>query len=106
METALPDAQAQLVERRRRVEDLIARSGPARQLEDFLSQIDEALDRFAAGTYGLCDACHEPIEAVRLGADPVIRLCLAHLSRQSPSRSSGTWSSRRGFRPRCCRRGR
>jgi len=80
METALPDAQAQLVERRRRVEDLIARGGPARQLEDFLSQIDEALDRFAAGTYGLCDACHEPIEAVRLRADPVIRLCLAHLT--------------------------
>ena len=80
METALPDAQAQLVERRRRVEDLIARGGPAPQLEDFLSQIDDALDRFAAGTYGLCDTCHDPIEADRLRADPLIRLCLDHLT--------------------------
>lgn len=74
------DARAQLVDRRRRVEDLIARAGPAPQLEDFLSQIDQALDRYAAGTYGLCDACHDPIEADRLEADPLIRLCLDHLT--------------------------
>jgi sigma-B regulation protein RsbU (phosphoserine phosphatase) len=80
METALPDAQAQLVERKRRVEGLIARGGPAPQLDDFLSQIDEALDRFTAGTYGLCDTCHEPIETERLRADPLIRLCLDHLT--------------------------
>ena len=80
METALPDAQALLVERKQRVENLIARGGPALQLEDFLSQIDEALDRFTAGTYGLCDTCHEPIEAERLRADPLIRLCLDHLT--------------------------
>ena len=54
----MADAQAQLVERRRRVENLIARSGPAPQLEEVLGQIDDALDRYAAGTYGLCDDCH------------------------------------------------
>ncbi len=80
MAMAMPDARALLVERRERVQGLIARSGPAPQLEDVLSQIDDALDRFAAGTYGLCDACHEPIEAERLQADPLIRLCLAHLT--------------------------
>ena len=80
METALSGAEAQLVERRRRVEDLIAHGGRVPQLEDFLSQIDEALDRFAAGTYGLCETCHDPIEPERLRADPLIRLCLDHLT--------------------------
>ncbi len=77
---SMPDARALLVERRERVQGLIARGGPAPQLEDVLGQIDAALDRYAAGTYGLCDACHEPIEPDRLQADPLIRLCLAHLT--------------------------
>jgi sigma-B regulation protein RsbU (phosphoserine phosphatase) len=33
-----------------------------------------------AGTYGLCETCHDPIEADRLRADPLIRFCLDHLT--------------------------
>jgi phosphoserine phosphatase RsbU/P len=33
-----------------------------------------------AGTFGLCEECHEPIEADRLAADPLIHLCLDHLT--------------------------
>ena len=33
-----------------------------------------------AGSYGLCEECHEPIEKDRLAADPLVRLCLDHLT--------------------------
>ena len=80
MAMPMTNARALLTERRERVEGLIARSGPAPQLEDVLSQIDAALDRFAAGTYGLCETCHDPVEADRLEADPLTRFCLDHLT--------------------------
>jgi sigma-B regulation protein RsbU (phosphoserine phosphatase) len=32
------------------------------------------------GSYGLCDLCHEPIEQDWLRADPLVRICLAHLT--------------------------
>jgi sigma-B regulation protein RsbU (phosphoserine phosphatase) len=32
-----------------------------------------------AGRFGLCEACHEPVEEDRLRADPLIRFCLDHL---------------------------
>ncbi len=74
------DAHAQLLERRARVESLVAQMGPAPQLEDLIGQIDAALARFDAGTYGLCEACHDPIEPDRLSADPLATLCLDHLA--------------------------
>lgn len=86
MAMPMTNARALLMERRERVEGLLARSGPAPQLDDVLTQIDAALDRFAAGTYGLCETCHDPIEADRLEADPLIRFCLDHLT-QSESRA-------------------
>jgi phosphoserine phosphatase RsbU/P len=33
-----------------------------------------------AGSYGICDACHDSIERERLIEDPLVRLCLDHLS--------------------------
>lgn len=80
MAMEMTDAQAQLVERRHRVEALIARGGSAPELEDVIVQIDAALERFKAGTYGLCEVCHDTIEADRLKADPLVRYCLDHLS--------------------------
>jgi DnaK suppressor protein len=41
-----------------------------------LRLIDEALDRLAAGDYGTCLACDEPIAAKRLRAVPWARYCL------------------------------
>lgn len=74
------DARAQLVERKERVQELMASTGRVRQLEDLLHEIDDALDRFAAGKYGFCETCGDPIEEERLHADPLIRFCLDHLS--------------------------
>ena len=48
-----------------------------RQVEGHLAQIDEALERVAAGTYGVCVSCGQPIPAGRLEARPSARTCVA-----------------------------
>ncbi|MDP8960773.1 MAG: TraR/DksA C4-type zinc finger protein [Actinomycetota bacterium] len=42
-----------------------------------LVQIDDALRRMDAGTYGLCERCGQAIEVERLEALPYATLCLA-----------------------------
>ena len=44
--------------------------------EETLTEIDEALVRVGAGTYGLCEGCEEPIPKVRLNAVPHARFCV------------------------------
>jgi RNA polymerase-binding protein DksA len=44
--------------------------------EQLLSEIDAALARIDAGTYGLCERCGRPIDADRLEALPWATLCL------------------------------
>jgi phosphoserine phosphatase RsbU/P len=71
----------QLVERRQRLEAAIPGSGDAgAHLNHLLQEVDAALVRLDRGSYGLCDACHEPIEPDRLIADPLLRFCLDHLN--------------------------
>jgi DnaK suppressor protein len=41
-----------------------------------LAKIEHALDKFAKGTYGLCDNCGKPIDPERLVALPQASLCL------------------------------
>lgn len=38
-------------------------------------EIEDALKRMNAGTYGICERCGEPIELDRLEAMPTARLC-------------------------------
>jgi sigma-B regulation protein RsbU (phosphoserine phosphatase) len=45
-----------------------------------LSSVDAALSRLQAGTFGVCEECHDSIEADRLLCDPLVRFCLDHLS--------------------------
>ncbi|MGV8040406.1 MAG: SpoIIE family protein phosphatase [Thermoanaerobaculaceae bacterium] len=45
-----------------------------------LREVDAAIGRVRAGSYGLCETCHEHIEEDRLRADPLLRFCLDHLS--------------------------
>lgn len=79
--TNVPDAmlRSELVSRRNRLEAL-AGTGTRLSLEALIAEVDAALARLDAGTYGLCDVCHEPIEADRLAADPLVRVCLDHLT--------------------------
>jgi len=41
-----------------------------------LSEIDGAISRVAAGTYGRCQACDQPIGDTRLEARPSARTCI------------------------------
>ena len=45
--------------------------------QDILFEINEALNRFALGTYGICDNCGRGIEKARLKAVPYARMCIA-----------------------------
>jgi sigma-B regulation protein RsbU (phosphoserine phosphatase) len=47
-----------------------------------IAEVDAALERLDAGAYGLCDTCHDPIEAERLVADPLTRFCIDHMTQQ------------------------
>ena len=46
-------------------------------LERHLDQVEDALQRFKAGTYGLCEQCGEDIDPARLKALPYATLCLS-----------------------------
>jgi RNA polymerase-binding transcription factor DksA len=43
---------------------------------DTVAEIDAALLRIEAGTYGICEGCGKPIGAARLSAIPWTRLCI------------------------------
>jgi DnaK suppressor protein len=45
-------------------------------MRDELKQIDEALAKIEAGTYGICERCHKPIAPARLEALPYATLCI------------------------------
>ena len=43
-----------------------------------IEDIDHALHRLEAGTYGSCEVCHQPIADERLEAVPAARFCVEH----------------------------
>ena len=45
-------------------------------LRETLSDIDNALAKIDAGTYGICERCGSPIGEDRLEAMPAARLCI------------------------------
>ena len=71
--------RSELQRRRERLNSALHSPGADPSLSNLLTQVDAALSRFGAGTYGICESCHEPIEADRLLADPLVQFCLDHL---------------------------
>ena len=47
-----------------------------RQVEHHLAEVDAAIARLDAGTYGVCERCGSPIGAERLEALPAARTCI------------------------------
>ena len=43
-----------------------------------LTEVDAATVRLAAGTYGTCEVCGEPIDRARLEARPTAATCVGH----------------------------
>lgn len=72
--------QKQLLIRRERLRAALPTAPRSEPLVKLLQDLDAALERMEAGTYGLCETCHEGIEDERLLADPLSRNCLDHLS--------------------------
>ncbi len=76
----------QLLERRDKLQEARPRIGFDPDFTRLLSEVDAALARFDTGTFGLCEACHDPIESERLISDPLIRLCLGDLTQKELDR--------------------
>jgi DnaK suppressor protein len=49
----------------------------AAELREALDEVDAAIQRLDAGTYGICEVCGKPIGTARLEAMPAARLCIA-----------------------------
>ncbi len=54
-------------------------------LERLLDQVENALERFETGTYGLCEQCGKEIDPARLKALPYATLCLSCQQRRESS---------------------
>ncbi len=48
-----------------------------KRLQSLLTEVDRALQKMDAGTYGLCDVCNTAIDPARLEALPQAILCLS-----------------------------
>lgn len=80
---ALDDSlRDQLLDRRERLQGALSGGGDPTELHGLLGQVDAALQRFEAGTFGICTACHEAIEEARIAADPLVAHCLDCLSEE------------------------
>lgn len=77
---ALPIFRDQLLDRRQKLETAAATLGRADEVTRLLQEVDAALGRMNAGTFGLCATCNEAIEPDRLLADPLTQFCLNHLT--------------------------
>jgi phosphoserine phosphatase RsbU/P len=71
--------RSELEQRRERLQSVLHSSADA-SLSSLLREVDAALARMDEGTYGICETCHEPVERERLLSDPLLRVCLDHLS--------------------------
>ena len=54
-----------------------------KSLTGALTEVEHALQKYEAGTYGMCDSCGQPIEPARLEALPQANLCLNCKARQA-----------------------
>lgn len=68
-------------DRKLRLEAAVANTPHDESLKSLLREVDSALERMDAGTYGICEECHDSIEKDRLLANPFVRYCLDHLNR-------------------------
>jgi phosphoserine phosphatase RsbU/P len=75
--------RSELLERRERLKALEEGANPSSpQVEQLTIQIDNALARMDAGSFGVCLSCHTPVEQDRLLQDPTVEVCLDCLSQE------------------------
>ena len=54
----------------------------AKSLQETLADVEHALDKFEAGSYGVCENCGQPISPARLEAKPAARFCIDGASKR------------------------
>jgi len=74
--------RAELLERRERLQAREASGNVNLQQQQATAQIDAALARMDAGSFGICLSCHTPVERERLLQDPTIDVCLDCMSQE------------------------
>jgi phosphoserine phosphatase RsbU/P len=79
--TELSYVRNELEVRRQRLLEASSTPDSDASLRQLLDSVDAALARINAGTFGICETCHDTIEPDRLLCDPLVRFCLDHLSR-------------------------
>lgn len=73
------------------VMELEKRVALEKQATESLAKINRAIQKYEAGTYGICDQCGKPIEPGRLEALPYAVLCLnCRASQTKNTRSRST----------------
>jgi phosphoserine phosphatase RsbU/P len=72
--------RTELKQRRERLHQALHSPAADASLSQLLTAVDTALSRMDQGTFGLCETCHDTIEAERVLADPLVRFCLDHLT--------------------------
>jgi len=78
-------AREQLLDRRQKLTSVLTHTRANPHLAALLEEVDAALERVETGSFGICEYCHDSIEADRLASDPLIRFCIDHLSREQRS---------------------
>lgn len=69
-----------LLEQRQKLEIAADTLGRTDEVMRLMQEVDAALERMNAGTFGVCATCNEAIEPNRLLADPLMQFCLDHLT--------------------------
>lgn len=72
----------ELLKRRERLQVIEGTSSESLQRQPATNQIDAALARMDAGSFGVCLSCHTPVERERLLQDPTVDVCLDCLSQE------------------------
>lgn len=80
MPSQTEELKAQLLHRRTRLQEFVSEERKTPQLIQLLQEVESALERLNDGTYGLCEVCHDGIEDRYLQVEPLVRICLSHLS--------------------------
>jgi RNA polymerase-binding transcription factor DksA len=75
---AIDQEQSDKVDVADNIEEYESNNAVVAELEARLVEVNAALERIAAGTYGTCEVSGDPIEEERLKANPAARTSIAH----------------------------
>ena len=73
--TYVDSVREQLLSGRARLSEVLGHS-QSEQMVRLLEEVDSALNRIECGNFGICEACHSPVEEERVRDNPLVRVCL------------------------------